>query len=460
MNKPMREFRADRHPAESYEDILDRDTREVPLIMREGPVPDIGTEPIAASRYTSREFFEREVARVWLKTWQMACREEDIPNPGDYTIYDLVDKSLIVTRSPSGDIKAFYNSCLHRGRKLVTLNGCKSEFRCPFHGMTWTGDGAFKENPIEWDFPQWQGSGPRLPEAKVGTWAGFVFVNFDREAAPLDETLGPIVGHFTRWRLDDSYTVAHVGKIIRANWKVVAEAFMESHHSVTTHPQILPFIADVNSQYDILSDYITRQFSAIGVVSPYLAGQTVTPTDSYRAMVMQGGGMGAYEASSLVVPEGETARAYAAEQARQALSSEDGHDYSQCSDAEMVDSLLYNVWPNMSFWAGHTQKFIYRWRPNGRDHESTLMEVWILKRVPKNRPRPAPTAFRMLSDDEAWTTAEELGGLAAVFDQDMSNLQFVQEGLHSSGTGLVNFGRYSEMRIRKLHHMLDRYMNN
>jgi hypothetical protein len=66
----------------------------------------------------------------------------------------------------------------------------------------------------------------------------------------------------------------------------------------------------------------------------------------------------------------------------------------------------------------------------------------------------------MLSDDEAWTTAEELGGLAAVFDQDMSNLQFVQEGLHSSGTGLVNFGRYSEMRIRKLHHMLDRYMNN
>jgi nitrite reductase/ring-hydroxylating ferredoxin subunit len=67
----------------------------------------------------------------------MACREEEIPNTGDYHIYDVVGKSFIVTRTADGTIKAFYNSCLHRGRKLVTLNGCKERIPLPLsrHGV-------------------------------------------------------------------------------------------------------------------------------------------------------------------------------------------------------------------------------------------------------------------------------------------------------------------------------------
>ena len=86
----------------------------------------------------------------------MACREEEIPKVGDYQIYEIVGKSLIVTRTAPGEIRAFYNSCLHRGRKLVTVPGSKSEFRCPYHGFAWNCDGTFKENPIPWDFPQWK----------------------------------------------------------------------------------------------------------------------------------------------------------------------------------------------------------------------------------------------------------------------------------------------------------------
>ena len=82
-------------------------------------------------------------------------------------------------------IKAFYNTCLHRGRKLVTLNGCKDEFRCPYHGIAWNTDGTFKDNPIGWDFPQWEGRDMSLPQAKVDTWGGFVFINFDPHAPPL-----------------------------------------------------------------------------------------------------------------------------------------------------------------------------------------------------------------------------------------------------------------------------------
>jgi phenylpropionate dioxygenase-like ring-hydroxylating dioxygenase large terminal subunit len=267
-------YPADRHPSESYDDILNRDTRPVPAFMRQGPAPDLGGGGIPVSRYFSPEYFQKEVDHIWPRVWQMACREEEIHDIGDYHIYEIVGKSLIVVRTAPDEIKAFYNSCLHRGRKLVTLNGCKNEFRCPYHGFTWNSDGSFKENPIAWDFPQWEGQDMSLPQAKVDTWGGFVFINMDLEAAPLSAFIGPLAEDFAGYDYAGRYKAVHVSKVVRCNWKVLAEAFMESHHSITTHPQILPFLADANSQYDLLSDYVSRQFSASGVPSPWVARET------------------------------------------------------------------------------------------------------------------------------------------------------------------------------------------
>ncbi|HSM95798.1 MAG TPA: aromatic ring-hydroxylating dioxygenase subunit alpha, partial [Rhizomicrobium sp.] len=417
------------------------------------------TDPVPASRYYDHGYFQKEVDRVWSRVWQMACREEEIAKVGDYQIYEIVGKSLIVTRTAPGTIKAFYNSCLHRGRKLVTLPGNKSEFRCPYHGFAWHCDGKFKDNPIAWDFPQWKDRDMSLPEAKVASWGGFVFVNFDLDAAPLENVIGPLASDFARYDFENRYKAVHVAKVVRANWKAVAEAFMESHHSITTHPQILPFLADANSQYDLLNDYVSRHFSASGVPSPFVAGVNYSDTDIIKAMAGQGGGTRRRVGETGVeVPTGMTARAFAAEAARQSISADDGWDYAQCSDAEMIDALLYNVWPNMSFWAGYAPNLTYRWRPNGRDPESAIMDVMILKRVPKSGPRPSPVPVHFLGEDERWSDAPELGGLAGIFEQDMGNLPYVQEGLRASGTGVVHFSRYSEMRIRQLHRMLDRYV--
>ena len=112
-------YRPDRHPSESYDDILNRDTRVVPDFLRQGPTPDLGLDAVPVSRYFDPAFFQKEVDHVWSKIWQMACREEDIPNAGDYHIYEIVGKSFIVTRTAAGDIRAYYNACLHRGRKLL-----------------------------------------------------------------------------------------------------------------------------------------------------------------------------------------------------------------------------------------------------------------------------------------------------------------------------------------------------
>jgi phenylpropionate dioxygenase-like ring-hydroxylating dioxygenase large terminal subunit len=464
-------YRPDRHPSESYEDILDRDTRAVPETLRQGPTRDLGDEGIPVTNYFDPVFFAQEVKHVWLKVWQWACREEDIPAPGDVFLYENVGKSVIVARQADGSIKAFYNSCLHRGRRLVDNAGQKPHFWCKYHGMSWTCAGKFRDNPIAWDFPQFEKKDMSLPELKVGSWGGFVFVNFDPDAAPLANSLGPLVEHFAQYDIANHYRAVHVSKVVPCNWKVMAEAFMESHHTGATHPQLAPFLADVNSQYDILSDYVTRQFTGTAVVSPTLSARKLNDMAILKAMEAISGAPAEEAAGDraptnardtpkapLTLQEGQTARMYAAEVMRQALGEEDGFDYSDKSDAEMLDALLYNVFPHQSFWAGHAPNLVYRWRPNGLDPETSIMDVIILKRVPKGAPRPKPAADFRLGLDQDWTAAAAFlgAGLAAVFEQDMENMPYVQQGLRSSGTGVVNFGLYSEMRIRHMHQMIAR----
>ena len=222
----------------SYQEILDEDekTRPVSDIMREHRVVDLGVDPFSARRYTERAFFKKEVEHVFLKTWQYACREEEIANPGDTYVFDLVGRSLLVTRQHGGAIRAFENVCLHRGRKLATQGGCKTAFRCPYHGFTWERDGSFRPGPVIWDFPQIEPKAFGLGEARVARWAGFVFVNFDPGARPFEEIVAPLPCHMAYWKIDECYKAAHVAKVIPANWKVVCEAFLENHHVGVTHP--------------------------------------------------------------------------------------------------------------------------------------------------------------------------------------------------------------------------------
>ncbi len=454
-----RDFREDRCPAESYTEVLERDRVPSPDYMRQGPTPDIGTEPIPASRYFDKDYFDKEVEHLWPHVWHWACREEQIPQVGDHVVYEFAGRSFIIVRSGPGEIKALYNSCLHRGRKLAVSGGHKLSFRCPYHGLVWKCDGSFQENPFPWDFPQWAGGAPDLPEARVGTWGGFVFINMDPDAPSLEEVLGPLPAHFERYDFENRYIAAHVVKKVRANWKATAEAFMESHHVIGTHPQGLATIGDANSQYDILSEYVDRQFSATAIQSPHLKTKLSEQQilDSYfggRA-VMVGDQPG-----HMTLPDGMTARAFAAELARKTLSEQTGHDYSHAGDAEMLDSLLYNVFPHMSFWISMSRNIVYRWRPNGFDPETSLMDIMMLRPVPKDGVRPKPAPVRYMDLDEPMTEAgKELSDmLALVYEQDMVNLPHVQTGLRASGTGTVEFSSYMEARLRYHHQLIDRFI--
>ncbi|MFZ4122740.1 MAG: hypothetical protein ACOYKM_13880 [Caulobacterales bacterium] len=96
--------RPDQRP--TYKQIITADAVPAPQWLVDDTVPDLGTQPIPATNYTSQEFYQKEVEKVWLKCWQMACREEEIPQVGDYLIYEIVGRSLLIVRTAPNEIKA------------------------------------------------------------------------------------------------------------------------------------------------------------------------------------------------------------------------------------------------------------------------------------------------------------------------------------------------------------------
>lgn len=444
-------------PGPSYQDYLDRDSREVPACLRERAPADFDDTPIEAARYTSQAFFDQEAERLWPRVWQMACREEDIPEVGDVHVYEIVGRSLLVTRTAPDRIRAYHNVCLHRGRKLCDASGHYQQFRCGFHGFTWDLDGRIARLPCRWDFAHLGDEDLTLPEAQVDTWGGFVFINMDLEAPPLAHYLGVLPAHFSVWRLEDRYKAAHVAKRIPCNWKVAQEAFMESFHVIATHPQILGVIADANAQYDVYGDHVNRNLSAFAAPSPHLGRTPPSEEEIARGMLEMYGHPEALDALRRAAPEAD-ARTLVGEINRRALGRSDGRDYSQVSDAELLDALVYNVFPNFSPWGGVAPNIVYRWRPDGREVNACVMEVMFLRPVPSGRPRPAPAALHWLGDDEPWASAPELPILGAVIDQDMDNMPAVQAGLVASANGRVQLASYQESRIRHFHRTLDRYL--
>ncbi|MCB9382344.1 MAG: aromatic ring-hydroxylating dioxygenase subunit alpha [Acidimicrobiaceae bacterium] len=450
---------ARRSPGPSVQDLHRADTGPVPrALLDESYVPQ-GQADVPKARYTSPAFAALENEFMWTSTWQLACLADEIRQPGDHVVYDVADQSLLVTRLRDGSIRAFHNACLHRGTKLRTEDGRVASFRCPFHGWRWDLDGTLAEIPGGWDFPHITCDATRscLPEAQVAEWQGFVFVNMDPTAAPFEEVAAKLIDHFSdSFDYANRYCTFHAVKEVPANWKVCMEAFSEGYHVIATHPQIVEFAGDDNSEYSIWPDskYVTRFVNGFGIQSPHLAEipqqQILDAYLAFSSKAAQRVG----SATNAPVPEGKTARQVAAEVFRAGMGARYGTDLSAYSDTEILDAHLYHLFPAFAPWAGIGQPLVYRWRP-GATPDTCFMDVYRMAPVPDGQERPAPAECQRLTLEQEWHEAAGMGQLADVFAQDMSNFPRVQAGLKSTGKRGVTFGDYQEARLRLIHRNID-----
>jgi phenylpropionate dioxygenase-like ring-hydroxylating dioxygenase large terminal subunit len=435
-----------RSPGITYQELLDRDTHDVPSVLRLQSPMDFGDEDVSIERYTSKAWFDKEVEFLWKRVWQYACREEEIPEPGDTYRYDIAGMSFLVVRTSSGDVRAYPNACLHRGRLLKEFDGRNSELRCAFHGFCWTLDGKLKDVPARWDFPTIEDEQWSLPSLPVGRWAGFLFINPDRDCEPFDQWIADLRDQFQVWPLADLYIESHTAKRVDANWKIAQEAFCEAFHVNGTHPQILMSLGDTNSQADVWRN-CARVITPGGTYSPLLETPPTTEQQLMYAMDLREGD------PIPKLPEGMSVRAFRAAGMREALRPRAGARVDRLSDAELVDSIDYTLFPNFHPW-GAFNSIVYRFRPNGRDHRSAIMEAIML--APFEGKRPPPAKLHWLAPDESWST--QLGFLGKVFDQDFFNMPKVQQGLESTYKPGVTLASYQESKVRWLHHRLGEFI--
>ncbi len=431
----------------SYQELLDTDTKPVPPVLRAVSPPEAFVAEVPRSRYVSQAFHDLEMEKLWKRVWQMACREEQIPEVGDYYIYEIGDHSILVVRSASDTIRAFHNVCLHRGRLLREHSGRAEEFRCPFHGWTWDLDGQMTELPCRWDFPHVDRDDYQLPELQVGRWEGFVFVNMDDDCEPFEDYIGVLPEHFERWPLGERYLEAHVAKKLPCNWKVAQEAFMEAYHVVATHPHLMASLGDSNSQYDVWGN-VSRAVTATGIASPHL--RDMSEQDILDSIV----GRSTDAPPFMKVPAGMTARELIGQTFRINFQATVPGAYD-LTDAELIDSIDYTLFPNFHPWGGFA-KVNYRFRPMGNDPNRCIMEVFFLAPFRGKRPPAAKTQW--LEEDDDWTEAVELGLLSKVFNQDTFNMGKIQAGLRAKPDGMVPFARYQESKMRHFHSLLEQWI--
>jgi hypothetical protein len=101
----------------SYQQLLKGDAVPPPEVLTlESPLQNAPLQSVPVSRYTTREFHDLEMQRLWPRIWQMACRAEEIPSVGDYLVYEIGQYSIIVVRTAEG-IRAHHNVCRHHRRQ-------------------------------------------------------------------------------------------------------------------------------------------------------------------------------------------------------------------------------------------------------------------------------------------------------------------------------------------------------
>ncbi len=424
-------------------------------------VLDAERSRIPKDRYLSRAFLERENERLWTRVWQVACREESIPAPGDHLPYRIADQELLVVRQDDGSLRAFYNACRHRGNLIRPEAGTSEELRCPYHGWCWSLDGSLRRIPDRHLTRGVDDETYALQEVACESFAGYVFVNPDPGAPPLREFLGGVADRIAAFRMEEQRLTSWHSLELACNWKVGIEAFLEAYHVPGIHPQLVNILDETNTVYERLGVH-HHMWIPYGLPSTRVDGATDREIyedwlrEHFRERHLPGAAGSAtwepeFDEKGAIVGE-RSARDYLIER-QQAEGRVRGHDYERLSREQLIDVDHYMFFPNFVILAKADDSFILRTRPHATDPDRCIFDVMRLEPSDARGPLPVPAVQLVESTPES--IVENIGEVIA---QDFANIQRVQRGLHARSLEHVTLTA-NEVRVRWLNDDIDRWLD-
>jgi len=410
---------------------------------------------ISPERYYSPEFAAWEDEKLWKHCWQMACREEDIPEPGDFIEYEIRGRSILIVRQRDMSVKAFFNACLHRATALGEGSGefMGGQIVCPYHGWRWSLDGTNTAVFAEGGFDRkcLDADKLRLRELRTDSALGMVFVNPDPDGPSFADTVGHVAPIFERIGWDRMRVRWWKYAILPANWKIAQEAFMESYHLSQAHPSLNMGATEYNdsTEYAVLpggnahmlaptlplpegmsaAEYFRRYNQAMH--NDFVA----YPTD--REMFIQAG------LQSRDIPDELYIETFFAELYKYADSAG-----IPLPSPEAGMFAFGHIFPNLTLLGQYGSAIMYRSRPLGDGSGRCLYEVWALQ-IP--------------AEDEVFDRPElegpmELQQWPRILQEDFANVMGQQKGVRTQALNGLIFSQTLEPMIVNHHEELDRYL--
>lgn len=436
--------------------------------LETGPkVADLDTSrwpmELDTARYWSQEFADLERERLWPRTWQIACHESEVPEPGYWSEYTLLDQSYLVVRGNDGVVRCFVNACRHRGNALCEGQGHSARITCPFHLWQFELDGRLRRISDEQEeFPDSDKASLGLLPVKTAIFGGFVFINPDPEAPPLEDYLGEEVRALLEpYRMEELIPLGfNISQSLAANWKTGLEAFIEQYHVHAIHPQVLTTSDDKDMHYGFFGEHNVFTV-AYAVPSPRLGSvspERIVAGFGSMAEAIQGpGAMNPMEqlvtpyrdeTGKISFPPGVTLRGLF-QAANRAAAEADGQDVSGLTDDQMSDAHSWLLFPNTTMVVRARETLLFRFRPDpSGDPNRCIFDVANYQWV-------RPEEREKLMTPHSWVPEDQSLGL--VLDQDREQIPRQQRGLRNRSLKKVRLAR-NESRIGHFHQTLDGYL--
>jgi len=430
----------------------------------------VGAVVIPPEAYVSAEYARAEQERLWRKVWLQAGRIEDIPEVGNFITFDILTDSVIVVRTGAEEVRAYHNVCPHRGRRLVDTPagkrnawGSRPNFICGFHGWTYGLDGknSYIEHEGDWNGALCSGRAD-LGTVKVDTWGGWLWINLDPEAGPLREFLEPAATMLEPYGLQNMRPRWRKWVVFQCNWKVAMEAFSETYHVNSTHPEFMEFgqfrgwARNQGLHSNIGYDAPKGQEEDAGklrlgtgedprITTAEMQNFTWENANTNTTMTL----VNVANRLKDELPEGTPA----AEVSKYWIGTAKAEDAARGVVWPTVEpahtaqaGTAWQIFPNFQIGHAVNNMLCYQARPYGFDPDMCIFEAAVYELYPDGE---AP--------ETEWTYTEP-SDWPSVLQQDFNNMAAVQQGMKNVGFRGAQPNPYMERSVASLHYNLSRFM--
>jgi len=429
------------------------------------------TIPVEA--YISQDYARAERDKLWRKVWLQAGRLEEIPKVGNFLTFEIFDDSVVIVRTAPDQIRAYHNVCSHRGRRLVDVpkgarnaQGWRSQFVCGFHGWRFSLNGDNTHVPHKED---WQGeleeTCSSLSKVNLDTWGGWLWINLDPDCEPLQQYLDPAAAMLDPFELQNMRYRWRKWGIFDCNWKVALEAFNETYHVQTTHPEFNKFgefrgWAKVHGKHSNIG-YERPKGMDENQAGKMRVGTNADPRISTAEMQTYTWEKANTNTTQTLVnaakrlvdelPEGAPADEVLRHWVTSARRDDEarGVVWPTVDPAHLAKSgTAWQIFPNFQIGHAVNNALCYSARPYGDDPNKCIFEAAVYELFPVGE-EPKTEWEHCPATEEAW---------CYVLSQDFSNMAAVQQGMKSFGFSGTKPNPYMERSTANLHRNLAMYM--